>query len=240
MPRAGWCRECGEWIWVDEEGACQNGHGSECVDFTYETVPHAIESPFGGGEFPRELDRFNWGAFFVPAFWAVAYGTWPILFFWLFTLLLPIFLLMITGSFGQTTLEASIVGVTVISQFAEGVMRLWAGANANAMLWKRETLRLDVVEGSRPRFSLERFVARQRTWTIIGAVIMVLSIAGVVMLAALPGASGDQLREQVGVASSDAVLALVWAVAEFVLALWLAGKMRADRHAAAPDPQDAA
>lgn len=49
MPRAGWCRECVGWVWVDGDGACQHGHGSECVSALYDARVSG-----DGPEAPRE------------------------------------------------------------------------------------------------------------------------------------------------------------------------------------------
>ena len=31
MPLAGWCRECGDWVWVQDDGGCPAGHAADSV-----------------------------------------------------------------------------------------------------------------------------------------------------------------------------------------------------------------
>ena len=69
MPRAGWCRECGAWIWVDTADGCPSGHSPECVSDRYEAQPvepASVHDAVGDGEPPRFLGRqarwLVWGA----------------------------------------------------------------------------------------------------------------------------------------------------------------------------------
>lgn len=240
MPRAGWCRECGEWIWVDEEGACQHGHGPECVAGIYDARPAVPDVSVGQGEPPASFNRFNWGAFLLPVFWGLAYGVWPVVSIWLLSLLVPLGLGMIAASGGSSAIESSAIGITIISEVASGIARLYIGANANRLLWSRERIRLELVEGSLPRVSVSRFVSRQRVWAIVGWSLMAFSIASVAVLALLDGEIASAARSQIGITKLDAAVSIVWLLAEIGLGVWLAIKMRqestANPSAPAEDP----
>lgn len=236
MPRAGWCRECGEWIWVDEEGACQHGHDADCVTGIHEASPMSRDRGLGEGDLPAELKRFNWGAFLLTFFWALAYGAWPVMTLWLIGTMTPLVLLIFVGAGGESAIAASGVGITVISEIVSGIIRIYIGANANRMLWNRERLRLEVVEGARPRISVPAFLKRQRVWVWVGAVLMAVSALSVAVIGFLGGADGAALREQVGVSQLDAQFSLVWIAAEIVLGLWLAAKMRQESLGQPEDP----
>ncbi|PKM06151.1 MAG: hypothetical protein CVV17_02490, partial [Gammaproteobacteria bacterium HGW-Gammaproteobacteria-7] len=168
MPQAGWCRECGEWVWVDPEGACQNGHGSECVGGIYdaeEKLPgiESIEQPdFGVGELPIELHAFNWGAFLLPLPWGVGFGVWSVVLLWSLMALVPLVLVVIVGTLGEDVLASNLIAVGIVAQVIASAIRLWIGSNATTLLWRREHLRLKLIESARPRFSVAKYVARQR------------------------------------------------------------------------------
>lgn len=221
MPRAGWCRECGEWVWVDENGACQHGHGPECVGGIREAEPQSVAAGFGRGEMPASLRRFNWGAFLLPLFWAIAYGAWPIAAFWLFAPLVPLAMGSILGYDGTAATLSVLIGVTIVSEALGGLVRLWAGANANRIVWRNEALRLEVVEGSQPRFTVERFTARQLTWMRVGWALMVVGAGAAAWLEA-------NSWGEFGLKIPGGVMPILWLVAEVALAVWLSGRMRAE------------
>jgi len=221
MPQAGWCRECGEWVWVDDEGGCQHGHGPECVEKIHEQAEPALsERPFGVGRLPLGLRRFNWGAFLLPLFWGAAYGLWPVVSAWLLAALTPIVLALMFATEGRTTLPfTTFVGIAVVSEMVAGLTRLWAGANANRLLWRREALRLELVPTSQPRFSTERYSARQRNWVLWGGALMLIGTAVGVPLA-IP------TWQEYGLTYVGAFMPLVWLAAEVMLAFWLDVRMR--------------
>jgi hypothetical protein len=226
MPRAGWCRECGEWVWVDDEGACQDGHGPECVGNIYEAKAQnpdaAPEAGFGVGEMPDDLYRFSWAAFTLPFFWGIAYGVWPILVWWLVSLMLPLLLASLLGVTAQNTPVSVLVGITVVGEAVNGIVRLWAGANGHSLLWRKEAFRLNALSGSRPRFGVRRFKGRQRFWVILGWVLLLAAlIASVIM-------NYVQWKEY-GLAIAGATEPLVFMGAEVWLGVWLSVKMREER-----------
>jgi hypothetical protein len=223
MPQAGWCKECGEWIWVDEQGGCQHGHGPECVESVHEQEEPAESEPryFGVGEPLPSLQRFNWGAFFLPLFWGAVYGSWQILGVWMLALLSPLLVGSLLGTGQEVVAATAVVGVTVVAEVVAGVARLWAGLNANRLVWAREALRLEFIPESKPRFTVERFVARQRVWTIWGAVIM-----GTSSLVAVPFTA--QVWREYGLTYVGAAMPIMWLVMEVGLGLWLDYRLRAE------------
>jgi hypothetical protein len=169
---------------------------------------------------PAELNRFNWGAFLLPMIWGVVYGSWQVLGVWALALIAPLVLATAIG--GASSLLPNVVLVTVASEVASGLARLWAGANANQMSWRRDALRLEVLPNARPRFSVERFKHRQRLWTIWGGVLV-----GVGSIAAVPFMA--TIWQAYELKYVGAVMPLVWLAAELLLALWLDARMRAEQ-----------
>jgi hypothetical protein len=252
MPRAGWCRDCGEWVWVDEQEACQNGHGPECVTGIHEAEPQpdpfqpaeqppadpaiAVASPapiaeqgFGVGEMPDSVYRFNWGAFFLPPVWGIVYGAWPVVTLWMLTLLVPLFATSLFGLAESGSTAAALATATVITEIIVGIARLWIGANASTWVWKREAARLQFFEGSQPRFSVGKFLSRQRVWLWAGAGLQVFSGFSVLMLSIAPAELFAQVEKQWGMTRLDLGLSVLWLIAEALLGLWLASQMRKER-----------
>lgn len=244
MPRAGWCRECGEWVWVDADDACQHGHGADCVERVYEASPSApddgsaedrrplgaplpvTETPrspgFGDGSLPEELARFNWGAFLLPLPWSVVYGAWPIFLGWVAAWMVTFFgAIALAGD--ATVVPAS---ARVLSFVAVGTLQLYAGFSANSIAWGREARRLEVLEGSKPRFSVLRYRLRQRLWIFAGVVWTVLELASHTVVGLATGPEVEALREQYQITPAVSAAAVMFIVAEVALAFWLAGKMR--------------
>ena len=228
MPMAGWCRECGEWVWVDQDGACQHGHGSECVEDVHEQQdPDRMDRAFGAGSMPAELHRFNWGAFFVPVAWGVIHGAWPVVTAWVAAALIPVAVAAALGTEGG--LLGSLVLTTVVAEVSSGVVRLWCGVNANRVLWRKEALRLEWVTGASPRFSLDRYIKRQRQWFVWSAALVAASVVIAVPFAA-------QLWADYDLAYIGAALPAVWLAAEILLGLWLDASMKSEP----PDVESAA
>jgi hypothetical protein len=209
-------------VWVDEGGGCQYGHESDCVERLHEQPdPSSPDRPFGTGPLPSELNRFSWGAFLLPLFWGVAYGVWPLVAIWAGVLVTPLMLSAFAVTPGQTPPASTVVGVSVISELVRGLGLLWAGTAAYRMLWRRESFRLEVLTGSRPRFTVERFLSRQRVWTVWGAVIMIVGTAVMVPF-------GFEAWRSYGLAYAGALMPLLWLAAELLLAFWLDVRMRAE------------
>jgi len=225
MPQAGWCRECGEWVWVDEEGACQHGHGPECVGGIYDATPQeqpaAPDAGFGVGEMPDNLYRFSWAAFTLPFFWGIAYGAWPIVMWWLVSMTLPFLLAALLGT-GAADQVSMLVAVTVVAETVSGMVRLWAGTSGHSILWRKEALRLEVLPGAAPRFSVTRFKSRQRTWTVAGWVLLISALVASVIVNFIQW-------EKFGLSIPAAAMPLVFMGAEVWLGVWLSLKMRDER-----------
>lgn len=222
MARAGWCRECGEWVWVDAEGACQRGHGAECVDAVHESEPVA---DFGRGEMPERLERFNWGVFFLMPLWGLVYGSSAVLGWWV----LSIMATFVIGSLINGAASASAVAGASSAATVVGIaIRLWVGMNANKWLWKRERLRMELIEGARPRYTVLAFQSRQLTWLIAGAVLTVLSVLGLAVLGLSTDPVISDVRAQLMITPVQVTAAAVWTFAEVALAAWLAARMRKD------------
>lgn len=248
MPRAGWCRECGDWVWVDEEGACVNGHPAESVSSLYEAEPSPEDAPgedaddgsaasdsgapvagshgFGVGDMPAALKRFNWGALLLPSIWGIVYGVWPVVSLWLLSLIAPYAIIALVAIGGQEAVLSAATGITVVSQIVGAAISLYIGANATAMLWRKEQIRLELLPGAVPRFSIDQYLARQKKWIIAGVVVTLLSVTGLAIIGLGGGAAADQVRTELGVTRIDAASAFVWLVAEVGLGFWMAAQMR--------------
>jgi len=226
MPQAGWCRECGEWIWVDEDGGCQNGHGPDCVGGVYEASPQKAMAPevgFGVGDMPDDLYRFSWAGFTLPFFWALAYGVWPVLTWWLIAQVMS-FMLAGLFPFDPKTGSpvSSLVYIVVIAEAINGILRLWVGANGHALLWRREVIRLEVLQGAAPRFGVTQFLQRQRTWALVGWPVLIGGLIGSIAL-------NYKLWATAGLPAAGAITSLVFTGAEVWLGVWLSIKMREER-----------
>lgn len=220
MARTGWCRECGEWVEVTPEGGCPNGHGSECVDALHEAN---AQRAFGSGEMPRSIERFNWGAFFLMPLWGVVHGSAAVIGWWLVQQASALAIASLVGvtSSGSAVAAASSAGMVI--NIAIG---LWVGMNANRWLWRREGLRLQLIDGARPRFSVGRFMSRQLAWLIAGGALTVISMIGLAYLGLSSDPTVEQMRREFMIGTTDITVAAVWTFAEVALAAWLASRMR--------------
>lgn len=234
MPQAGWCRECERWVWVGEEGECQFGHEAASVESVHDqpdptasdepgpapAPPAPVEGDFGSGEFPERLRRFNWGAFFLPFFWAIAYRSWPVLTAWFVAVMSQILIVSITGPLQGSQLT-TLLGATVVAEIISGLCRIWAGLNANASLWKREATLRQLLPAYQSKHSVGRFTERQKVWTIVGAVV---AVGGAVVLAPLEAT----IWKEYGLTFVGAAMPTVWLGAEVALAFWLDYRLRKD------------
>jgi hypothetical protein len=188
-----------------------------------------MQRGFGGGDMPPELNRFNWGALLLPSIWGITFGVWPVVSLWLLSFMTPFVLVSLVGLAGQDAVDSAAVGITVISQVIGAVISLYIGANATRMLWRKEQVRLEFVEDSQPRFSVVRYLARQRLWVGFGIALTLFSVAGLAIIGLGTGEAADQVRAQLGITQIDAAGAFVWLAAEIGLGLWLAAQMRKEQ-----------
>lgn len=45
MARAGFCNQCGEYVWLQGDGSCMRGHGAQDIARAYEAEPHPEAAP---------------------------------------------------------------------------------------------------------------------------------------------------------------------------------------------------
>ncbi len=223
MRKTGWCRECGEWIETEPDGSCPQGHAAECVEAVHSSGPASLASQgVGVGEMPASFERFGWGAYFLMPIWGVVYGSTAVLGWWLLSLLATLLVATVASGASQPAALAAVSSVSSVVQIA---IHLWVGMNAYRWLWKREQLRLSVVPGATPRFTVSAFMAKQVRWLIAGAVLTVLSVIGLALLMSEdPNAAAT--REQLGITQAEIMTAAIWTLAEVGFAVWLASRMR--------------
>lgn len=191
---------------------------------------------FGVGELPDEAYRFNWGAFFLTPLWAIAHTSVAVVGWWVVGILATV---MIASFLTPASPAATIAIAGSMASVIEIAIRLWVGVNANAWLWRRERARLEVLEGSSPKFTLATFQRRQLRWFVAGAIITLTSVAGLGVLywSTLPDIVS--VREQFGVTRVQVATSAMWSFAEVVFALWLATQMRRERPSRTPDTPQA-
>lgn len=182
--------------------------------------PPVVGRMLGEGEMPSELMRFNWGAFWLPQFWGFAYGTWSLVGLWLLGASVAIFAAGAVPSSGQRVLSALILG-TCITSVVEAVIRLWAGMRANRLAWRRQARLLAMAGTAAKRIPLATYLKRQRTWGMIGLIVVVGSSA--LVLPEVRNSWSEFGAGDVGVA-----LGVAWIAVEGVAGIWLAGKARAE------------
>lgn len=188
---------------------------------------------FGAGDMPREAYRFNWGAFFLTPLWAIAHASAATIGWWMVGIFATI---TIASMLTPTSPAATIAIAGSMASVIEIAVRLWVGMNANVWLWKRERARLEIIEGSQPRFTLAAYQIRQLRWMIAGAVITVLSMVGLAVLYWSTAPDVVTVREQFGVTRVQVATSALWTFVEVVFAAWLAAQMRREH---AKDPAGA-
>lgn len=181
---------------------------------------------FGAGEMPPELNQFNWGALLLPMLWSVVYGVWPIFMLWMLGFIAPYVLVSLIGLGGQDAVASAAVGITVVAQLVATIISLYIGMNATRLLWRKEQMRLQLVPNASPRFSVAKFMARQRLWRTFGIGVLGMSVGGLAIIGLSQSEAAQTVRSQMQVSQVDAGLAFVWVVAEILLGLWLAAQMR--------------
>lgn len=178
---------------------------------------------FGVGEMPPEALRFNWGAFLLMPFWGVVYGLPVVIGWWAATYFLPV---LVSLLFGDLTAASTLAFVSAVLLVVTSAVKMWVGMNANAWLWRREHFRLEVLAGVAPRYTVSTFFQRQRKWIIGGAALVVLTLVSYALLATSTEPDFVEIRAQFGITPVQVVVSAGWTVAETLLALWLAMKLR--------------
>lgn len=222
MPRAGWCRECRRWVWVNENDECQFGHSADCVESVHE-VEQAPQRKVGDGDFPAELDRFNWGAYLLPVVWGAVYGVWPLIGAWGLALLSSMFLYGLVPAVNEVPEVRGFIMASIGVSMVVSAVRLWAGYRANRLMWKRNVIVAQLSETlSARRPTLQRFEERQIMWARIGWIVL---IAGTVAMMPVV----YEAWEPYGLGAVGVAREIVWLIAEVGAAWWLAIKMREER-----------
>ncbi|MDZ4168308.1 MAG: hypothetical protein U1E26_01445 [Coriobacteriia bacterium] len=227
MPQTGWCRDCGDWVYVQDDGSCPNGHGPECVDAVHTDTGSsgtATIASVGVGDVPPDFERFSWGAYLLMPLWGIVYGSSMVLGWWALTLATTLLIVSVFSSGGN---PAAIAASSSISSVVQIGIQLWVGMNAYRWLWNKEKLRLAAVPDAKPRFRTTEFLAKQVRWLAAGATFTVLSLLGLAILGLSGEATAVATREQWGITTNEVMVAAVWTFAEIALAVWLARKMRA-------------
>jgi hypothetical protein len=183
---------------------------------------------FGVGEPPAAVYRFNWGAFFLSPLWGIVYGSSAVLGWWLMSLLAT---LLIAGLAGGASAGSGMAAASSAASVVEIAIRLWIGMNANTWLWKRERTRLEVVAGSKPRWTIVAFMAKQLKWLVVGATLAVLSVLALAFLGLSTDPAVIAARDQLLLSRAQIGMAAVWTFAEVAFAVWLAARMRGEAEA---------
>jgi len=239
MSRSGWCRVCGEWVQIGDAGTCPAGHSTEHIERVHKIADSFVQGirlrPFGVGKMPADLQRFNWGAFFLPYIWGIIYGSWPVMSAWFIAFISPSFIrgLLAEGGGGELVGSAAVIAAAVAGQAIESAVRLWSGANATRLVWKHEALRLELLPNARPRYTIERYLTRQRAWRTISAILVIvpmgMAIGTLVSGDLPPDISGLQAFyewEKYGLTHIASVMMAVWLGAAMVLGRWLDTRMQ--------------
>ena len=158
--------------------------------------------------------------------WGAVYGSWRVVSWWMLTWLIPIVLVSVVDPTAGGIEGSTLALITVIADFAGSAIRLWIGMHAFGWLWRRETMRLQLVPGAVPRLKADAFLARQRWWAIAGASLLVASLGGLTIMLTSTDAQIAEVRDLWGLSQLEVGLAMAWMVVELGLAAYLATTMR--------------
>lgn len=179
--------------------------------------------PFGVGSYPqRFFDFFHWGAFAEPLIWGVFYGIWPVAFLALVAQSIPYIVsygvLQIASADYANSLTV-VFAITALAELVAGVVRLWAGMNANRLLWKRESVVIAMMRKGKPRWTFAYVLSRQRLWARVTMAIYVVSFLVMAYVNYLTMLETSEL-----VAWFAAGHTIVWALAILTAAHWISLK----------------
>lgn len=182
-----------------------------------------FDRPFGVGSYPqRFFDFFHWGAFAEPLIWGVFYGIWPVAFLALVAQGIPY--LVSYGILQLTSVDYAnsltvVFAVTAFAELVAGIVRLWAGMNANRLLWKRESVVIAMVRKGAPRWTFAYVLSRQRLWARVTMAIYVISFFVMAYVNYLMMLETSEI-----VAMFAAAHTIVWALAILIAAHWISLK----------------
>lgn len=126
-------------------------------------------------EFPAELNKFNWGAFFLSWIWGIGHGVWIALLIFLFNffpMIASLIGLLITSIVGEgigsiVTSILTIVSLVIIFGFL-----IWLGRNGNRLAWKAGRVK-----------DIESYKKAEKTWALVGFLLFLFF--GMVIIVAL-------------------------------------------------------
>lgn len=189
------------------------------MENVHEAQPTPVQR-MGDGEPPAGFDSFNWGAYLLPVIWGAAYGVWPLLGVWGLALLSSLFIAGMVPVVGEVAEIGPLILASIVTSVLTSGVRLWAGYRANRLAWKRNQRLAAVNEAAAARRpTVERFLGRQRTWAIVGWVIILGSTAAVLPVV-------YDTWQEYGLGVVGIAREVVWLLAEVGAAWWLAIKMR--------------
>ena len=135
-----------------------------------------------GNEIPREVKRFNWGAFFFSWIWGLfnkSYLTLIALAVAVLSYVIAFLFGFIVGLYCSKEFAGMIVLVVLFLNFITGTIGLalsiWFGVKGNDWAWQNK--KWD---------SLKHFHDVQRIWAIVGTILIGLGVVGVVAAMTLP------------------------------------------------------
>lgn len=142
----------------------------------------------GDGDFPAQLDRVNWGAFFFSGIWAFWYGFW----WWIALLVAALVAGTDTGEVLAEILGGSalvLLWVRVVCVCAVWGATLYLALNANRLVWESERDRLArTPAGLDGPITVGSYRKAQRTWAIAGLLLW----AAVAIAALVQGSFASQ------------------------------------------------
>lgn len=135
-----------------------------------------------GTEIPKEVRRFNWGAFFFGWFWGLFNRSYLTL-IGLAVLLLSYVIAFVLGFIGGVAGDKAIAGLmfllifmfNIIASVGGFALSIWFGVKGNDWAWQNK--KWD---------SLKHFHDVQRIWAIVGTLLIGVGVVGVVAAMTLP------------------------------------------------------
>lgn len=208
VPKAGWCDQCDEWVWVADDGSCQHGHDAGHVTSVYDADPQSEGDPgkpvspdrrpptqmmdelqahrpeggwFGVGDPPADIRRFNWGAYLLPEFWPFFNGMPEVgLAYWGLVFGAVAFTFAVPDTGGAVSVLLLVPQLLII------VLTVAFAAVADVMRWVRQSRALDAGQ-PREVFTLVQYRQSQRRWLLAGWLVTGLSLAVVAAPAVIEG-----------------------------------------------------
>jgi hypothetical protein len=151
-------------------------------------VQPLTEGDVGGGEFPLEFARVNWGAVFLAPIWAIRYGLRPWIGYFLALIIGEIVIDNVALLIDAVTLFPKVMRITSAVTIPAVILGAYVfGVVANQQIWRSHAVRLGSVgKKTRKPIELERFRKSIRFWGVVAIVLAVLDAVGLVAAAFRP------------------------------------------------------